>query len=423
MKRRYKEGDWFRVPLSGTHDAVGVIARACRSRLFAYFFAVPARTALSHDMLRKFHATQAALCALFGGAPLEDLRWPLIATSLHFDRTAWPFPEFGLRGAFARTWRIVAYDASTMQAARSESASEAQAAALPDARFATAGELEAQLRERICGVLPEKPVTIAEVRSPLDPESLRVLVRGGRVQFSESLDQADLDCLARFIAVHPDVELRVHGFERFDLRALQRFEALRSLILDVGHADGVEGLIALSQLSTLRTGARNILPALARLPRLRTLELRRGAAKIEATSLELLTLVDTDPPRLSDLPCAPNLRELTLAHMTPLIEDIGALPMLARLELRDLALRQLPDLSRNMNLRSVALRGVRHLRDLEPLTRAPQLAELRIERMPQLEVSDFARLAAQSRLHAIVDVGSRQKEREINRLLRSATNA
>lgn len=428
MKRRYKEGDWFRIPLDAAYDALGVIARACRSRLFGYFFALPAGAALSPEDLRSLRAIDAAACALFGGAPLEDARWPVVATSVRFDPDAWPFPQFVSRGAFARTWHVRTYDPDTMQAVAVDASTQARAAGLPDARFATAEELETLLRERICGAAPEQPLAIAEVRSPLDPGSLHVLARGGRVQFSELLDEADLDMIANFISEHPLVELRVHGIESFDLCALQRFRSLRSLLLDVPSVRNAHALVSLTQLRTLRIAAmRETIPFPA-LPQLRKLELhgkRAGTDLLHSLhALQSLTLSDAGRVRISEFGFAENLRELTLAHMPAMLDDIDALPALARLELRELALRELPDLSHNAALQSIALRGVRQLRDLRPLALAPALHELRIENMPQLGVADFEPLAAAAHLHAVnVDVGSRQKEREIYRLLRAKAPA
>lgn len=315
-----------------------------------------------------------------------------------------------------------------MQAVAVDASTQARAAGLPDARFATAEELESLLRERICGAAPEQPLAIAEVRSPLDPGSLDVLARGGRVQFSELLDEADLDIIANVISEHPLVELRVHGIESFDLCALQRFGYLRSLLLDVPSVRHAHALVSLTQLRTLRIAAmRETIPFPA-LPQLRKLELhgtRAGTDLLHSLhALQSLTLSDAGRVRVSEFGFAGNLRELTLAHMPAMLDDIDALPALARLELRELALRELPDLSHNAALQSIALRGVRQLRDLRRLALAPALHELRIENMPQLGVADFEPLAAAAHLHAVnVDVGSRQKEREIYRLLRAKAPA
>ena len=424
MKRRYKEGDWIRIPLDASYDAVGVIARACRSRLFGYFFGVPSEHTPSHDELKRLRAEDAAACSMFGGAPLEDARWEIVATSVPFDRSAWPFPQFSARGAFGRTWSVRTYDPESMQTVRSEAADVAVARDLPDARFAVADELEALLRERICGVVPAEPLAIYEAGETVEDAGLQLLERGGRLQFGPAIAPASVERAAAFIAQHPEVELRIHGGD-FDLEKLRRFDNLRFLILEAPATNG--GVLAsLGQLRRLRIGQQAQalrLDALAALPHLRELEVRGPKAELEAVracpALESLTLVDTPPLRLSALASAARLRELVIAHGKPDLAEIGALPSLARLELRAIALPALPDLSANAALRSIVLRNVRGLRDLAPLTLAPALRELRVEGMPQLDVWDFEPLAAAAQLRsAVIDVASRRKSREIYRLLR-----
>lgn len=427
MKRRYKEGDWIRIPLDASYDAVGVIARACRSRLFGYFFGVPSEYAPSHDDLKRLRAADAAACSLFGGAPLEDARWEIVATSVPFDRGAWPFPQFASRGAFGRTWSVRTYDPASMQTVRSDAAESAVARELPDARFAVADELEALLRERICGVVPSEPLAIYEAGETVEEAGLQLLERGGRLQLGPAVSDASLDRAAAFIADHPEVELRVHGAsgDAFDLANLRRFGSLRFLILEVRAANGA-ALASLQELRRLRVGQQAQmlrLDALAALPQLRELELRGPSTDLEGVracpALESLTLVDTPPLRFSALASALRLRELVIAHGKTDLSEIGALPALTRLELRSLALRALPDLSANAALRSLVLRNVRGLRDLAPLTLAPALRELRVEGMPQLDVWDFEPLATAAQLRsAVIDVASRRKSREIYRLLR-----
>ncbi len=427
MKRRYKEGDWFRISLDAQYDALGVIARACRSRLFGYFFAVPAHAVVTHGELKALQAADAAACALFGGAALEDLRWNMIATSVPFDRQAWPFPQFASRGAFGRTWTRRTYDPQTMQVVKTESIDERDAALLPDARFGTPPELEAYLRERICGIPPREPLAIYELQPRFDPASLQLLSRGGRVQFSEMLAADELRLLAAFIAEHPRVELRVHGFSThaFDLRTLSDFSALHSITLDVRNLAHPEAVTYLQGLQRLRIGRLDHaidLQSLASLPALRALEMSGQFADVAHASacerLEELTLIDTLPIAIAGLASASVLRELTIAHAAAPVVDVQALPALARLDLRDMPLAALPNLSRNTALSSIVLRNITHLRDLSPLASAPALRELEIAGMPQLEVWDFKPLESCARLASVtVDLGSRAKSREVYRML------
>lgn len=426
MKRKYKEGDWIRISLDASYDAIGIIARACRSRLFGYFFAVPAGEMPPHEDLKRLRAQDAVSCALFGGAPLEDARWQIVATSVAFDRDAWPFPHFAMRGAFGRTWTVRTFDPQEMHAVETVPASRERALGLPDARFAGPDELEAHLRERICGTAPAEPLAVYQAGAAIEREGLELLTRGGRVQFDQSLSDEALRMLAAFIAEHPDVELRVHGFAGriFDLRRLAPFQSLRSLLIDVPAAAESGALRSLRELRRLRIGRMpqplDLVP-LQDLAQLRALEIAGMKADMAGVCacahLESLTLIDTKSPALASLASAPRLRELVLAHVSPDLAQIGALPSLVRLELRDLPLLGLPDFTQNAALRSITLRNVRRLRDLREIARAPHVRELRIEGMPQLEVPDFEPLAAAGLRNAVIDVGSRRKSREIYRLL------
>lgn len=427
MKRRYKIGDWFRVPLPGALDAVGIITHACRSRLFGYFFPVEAARVPSPEELKGLCAGHAVACLLFGGAGLEQARWTLIATSLPFDSASWPFPQFASRGVFGRTWRRVTYDPETMSVAQRETLPSWQADELPDARFATPEELEGLLQLRIAGEAPETPLVVCEVRSPLDIAQFEPLLsRGGRVQFSEPLKERDLQSLAAFVNEHPHVELRLHGFASFDLTALRAFSALRSLVLDIGALRNAEALASLKNLESLRIGTLDEpspLGALEALPQLHRLEIRGRKADVQniarLRSLESLAIVDTPPLEFREFASAMHLRSLTVAHVQGEIQGLSHLRALERLALRDLQLTELPVLSDCPRLHSIELRNITLLRDLAPLRAAPALRELRIEGMPQLHVSDFEPLGGNHKLQNVtIEIGSKTKSREVYRLLR-----
>lgn len=426
MKRRYKAGDWLRVPLGGERDALVVITRACRSRLFGYFFAYPAAQSPTQDELRAFTHAQALVSMLFGGAPIERGRWQMLATSLAFDEHAWPFPQFSSRGAFGQAWTRVTYDPQTLQIVQREPFDAAQAQALPDARFASAHEVEEALRARLTGAPAPGVQTICEIRSPLDPARLQAVEAGGCVQFSTALSAADIDALRAFIDAHPGVRVRVHGFRHgFDAAHLARLGALRDLTLDVHHLQHAGALSALRALRALRIGAAQTdLSFLNALPELATLELRGTRAPLapirRCAHLQTLVLENTQPFDFTDMASAATLHTLTLAHGE---YDLAALHMLRELralELRALDAMQLPPLEDLESLERLVVRDLHAIRDLAPIAGARSLRALEITGMPQLNVTDFAPLAACAQLQDVrIDVGSRRKEREIYRLLRS----
>ncbi len=276
-----------------------------------------------HAQLKCLRASQTEVCALFGGAPLEDARWSVIATSVPFDRRAWPFPQFSARGAFGRTWTKDTYDSDTMQVVQRERIDQAAAQALPDSRFASAWELETLLRERLCGIPPGAPFAVYEVHTGFDPNALDVLARGGRVQFSEPLSADDLQHLAQFIECYPDVEIRVHGFSTrpFDLRSLAAFQALRALTIQTGRLEGTGALEALRSCGRLRVGPLDrpaTLPTLSSLPDLCEIEVRGRHTDLRAVAacshLTALALIDVPAMDLGALACREVLADLTIAH-------------------------------------------------------------------------------------------------------------
>lgn len=430
MKRRYKAGDWIRVPLGGDRDAVAVIARACRSRLFGYFFPVPSSHAPSHDELRAFTAGSAIAALLFGGAPIEQVRWPVIATSLAFDPQRWPFPDFASRGAFGESWTRVRYDPDTMQIVERASIDSAQAATLADARFAGVHELEAHLRKRLAGEPASPTQRICEVRSPLDQARLRAVEDGGRIQFSTPLLTADMQRLAAFVHEHPHVDVRIHGFRHgFDAASLSPLTALRSLTLDARTLQHPHALRALTQLRILRIGdVQTDLRFVDALAQLEQLELRGTRAALEPVlalrTLHSLVLENTAALDLAALASAPVLRTLILAHGMYDVQNAGALTQLQELELRALEIGALPDFSNMPHLHRLHLDALKMVRDLRPILSAHALRELRITRMPQLNVTDFHPLQACAGLRDLdLDVGSRSKEREIYRFIKGGSTA
>lgn len=425
MKRRYKAGDWIRVPLGGDRDAVALIARACRSRLFGYFFPVPSTRAPSHDELRALTAEGAVAALLFGGAAIEQARWPVIATSLAFDPDRWPFPDFAVRGAFGESWTRVRYDPETMQIVERTAIDAAGAAALSDARFAGAHEVEAHLRKRLAGEPAPLTQRICEVRSPLDQQRLRAVEDGGRVQFSTPLREADVQRLAAFIHEHSHVELRVHGFRHgFDAASLSPLMALRSLTLDVRALQHPQALRALTHLRILRIGDvqtdLRFLDALAQLERLELHGTRAALDPVLALrTLQTLVLENTETLDLNALASAPVLQTLVLAHGAYDVQNVCMLTQLHELELRALEIASLPDFSALRHLRRLHLDALKMVRDLTPVLSAHSLRELRITGMPQLNLPDFHPLQACAGLQDLdLDIGSRSKEREIYRLVK-----
>jgi hypothetical protein len=424
VKRRYKKGDWLRIPLGGDYDALGVLTRACRSRLFGYFFAVPASHRPTSEELRALRPQDAVAALLFGGAAIEQARWEIVATSLAFNPHDWPFPDFSSRGAFGDTWTRVRYNPETLQIVERRRIDADAAAALPDARFAGAQDVEAFLRRKIGGEDAPLAQTVCEVRSPVGAERLHALEHGGRLQFSTALSASELELLARFIDAHPHVALRVHGFRHgYDAAQLAPFTGLRHLIIDVHLLQHGDSLRRLNTLETVRIGAlRTTLDFLEALPDLRVLELRGTRAPLDPVlrlqHLEAFALEATMPLDFRRFASAPRLRALSLGHGEYDLRALDAARALRSLHLRALDCAELPQLHRLAHLEDLHLEALRNVRDLRPIAQAQSLRRLRISAMPQLNVEDFAPLREGSLRSLDVEIGSRRKEREIYRLMK-----
>jgi hypothetical protein len=363
---------------------------------------------------------------LFGGGGIEDARWQIVAGSLAFERAAWPLPAFASRGAFGEAWTRVRYDADSLQIVERALVGARDAARLADARFLNARELESVLRRRIAGEPAPRSRSVYELRTPVDERRLENIEDGARVQFSTPLAASDIERLARFIARSPHTEIRVHGFRRgFDAGALAQLRGLRSLILDVHRVQHSQALKDLTDLVALRFGALQMrLDVLDALPQLRALELHgtRGALLPiqRLPSLEKLTLENTAPLDFNALACAKSLRTLVLAHGEYDVTALPALTGLRRLELRALDIARLPALELIPHLEVLELQELSAVRDLRSIADAPALREVRIGGMPHLNVKDFVPLQGCADLRTVeIELGSRSKEREVYRLLKS----
>ncbi len=101
-KIKYREGDWFGVPLESGGWGVGIVARKGRTgSLIAYFFGPP-RQELPKDTqeLDQLHHTQAAYRTRPGILGLRWGTWPIIGHHAHWHRDLFPNPWFGWVAGF-----------------------------------------------------------------------------------------------------------------------------------------------------------------------------------------------------------------------------------------------------------------------------------------------------------------------------------
>jgi hypothetical protein len=90
---KYKEGDWFAVPLRDRGFAVGVVARSNpKGALLGYFFGPRHDKVPSKDVAAGLTPSQAVLVGKFGHLGLEWGTWPILGRHRDWDREAWPIP-------------------------------------------------------------------------------------------------------------------------------------------------------------------------------------------------------------------------------------------------------------------------------------------------------------------------------------------
>ena len=99
---RFKEGQWFAVPLRDQGYALGVVVRGNnRSVCLGYFFGPRYETLPGDEIVCEKRAEDAILVTRFGDLGIINGTWPLIFTTRHFSREEWPIPKFGMEIPFS----------------------------------------------------------------------------------------------------------------------------------------------------------------------------------------------------------------------------------------------------------------------------------------------------------------------------------
>ncbi len=92
---KYREGDWFAVPLGHGGFAVGVVARANpKGALLGYFFGPKRASPPPLSELATYVPGNAVLVGKFGHLGIRRGEWPLLGRLEDWDREAWAMPVF-----------------------------------------------------------------------------------------------------------------------------------------------------------------------------------------------------------------------------------------------------------------------------------------------------------------------------------------
>jgi len=295
---------------------------------------------------------------------------------------------------------------------------------------------------------------IREVRSPLTEDQLSPLDdRCEVVQFRTPLSHEDFSRLAEFLSAYPEVPLRVYGHDTVkDLEFLGYFPFLREFETGVWTLGSFEGLRHLSSdLKYLGLGATkskaHSLRVIERFTELRDLSIEGHTKDISAvkfcSKLESLTLRSVTLPDLSVLTGLNHLKHLRLKlggtknlSLLPAIKNLVYLELWAILGLSDLNMigelsklqfiflqslkrvTTLPTLEGLSVLRRVHLEALKGFQDLSPVSLAPNLAELIVTDMPQLQVDAFLPFIGHKGLRvARIWLRNRKKQEAIAKML------
>lgn len=92
---KYREGDWFAVPLLDGGFAVGLIARANpRGALLGYFFGPPHAEVPKLEDIVGLKPADAVLVGTFGHLGIVHGKWTVLGRLDGWDRRDWPTPVF-----------------------------------------------------------------------------------------------------------------------------------------------------------------------------------------------------------------------------------------------------------------------------------------------------------------------------------------
>jgi hypothetical protein len=146
-KLKYREGDWFAVPLRDGGFAAGVVARANPGGVLLGYFFGPRRSAVpTLDGIRDLRQGDAVLVALFGHLGLKEGRWPVLGRLDGWDRREWPMPVFvRYEELTGRTFRMFFDDDDPNRLVRQEQVSPRDAIGAPEVGLMGAGFLEQKL--------------------------------------------------------------------------------------------------------------------------------------------------------------------------------------------------------------------------------------------------------------------------------------
>jgi hypothetical protein len=148
-KVKYREGDWFAVPLQGGGFAVGLIARANPGGVLLGYFFGPRRSGVpAMSDVAGLRPDDAVLVRKFGHLGIAQGKWPLLGRADGWDRREWPTPVFiRYEELTGRSFRVIYDDDDPNKVLREELIAPGGAEQGPKDGLMGAGFAEAALTQ------------------------------------------------------------------------------------------------------------------------------------------------------------------------------------------------------------------------------------------------------------------------------------
>lgn len=376
---KYREGDWFGVPLTGGGFAVGVIARVGAHRIpYGYFFG-PKRDRLpwASDLAR-LKATDATLAGQFGYLGLRNGGWPIIGQVPGWDPSAWPeHPDKGLMGH-----GFVEGKLSNLLANPDQRRPEPPPARIGNIRIDSRRAFvdDSVTAEDIKKLAGQQGIDWVQCVKP-PSESIFVLLN------------------ERFFSVRPEVDLRIYGrlgpYEP-DLSFASLMTNVRRFAADsLTSAKGVEAIAKMPRLESLSLGIYELqdFSVLERVPAGLTelsLELTKSkrpslAPLVRFSSLRRLHL-EGQSKDIEVLATLRELEDLTLRSITvPGLDFIADLAKLWSLDIKLGGIRNFSAIEGKQSIKYLEIWQVRDLDNIDIVGRLPGLQNLFLQSLPKIQ--------------------------------------
>jgi hypothetical protein len=144
---KYREGDWFGVPLRPEGYGLGVVARANpRGVLFGYFFGPKQMQVPALSDAASLLPEEAVLVGMFGHLGITSGKWPLLGQLAGWQRDKWAMPEFcRYEELTGRSFRVTYAPDDPNKVIREDLVEPGVAEQLPKDRLMGAGAAEVHL--------------------------------------------------------------------------------------------------------------------------------------------------------------------------------------------------------------------------------------------------------------------------------------